>query len=157
VIVTRKSAGFFGLMLGSEYYFSDKNSLDIDIGALSDNTFEDFNPDYESSIAYFGAFQIGSNYKNFHFGLGLQYNNTSYTKRVAKRDYSTDMDSININKYQNNLGLAFSTYYRISNSFDIGFKYLPSLFCWDNKFRMHYSHLLFFELVFNKELYRPEK
>ncbi|MHB9056422.1 MAG: hypothetical protein ACYC2P_09780, partial [Paludibacteraceae bacterium] len=67
-------------------------------------------------------------------------------------------DTLKYSKIQNNTGFAFSTYYRISNGLNLGINYYPSFLVWDNSgLKIHYAHLIFFELNFRIEALRSKK
>lgn len=157
------SFGFLGISGGVEYYFSDKYCINMDIGALTDFMVPfpapiDYEGGYDRSSAIYGDIQIGSDFNRFHSDLGLQYNRTSYYERETVELFPDYIDTLKYSKFQNNMGLAFSTYYRISNGFNLGINYYPSFLSWDNnKLQTHYSHLLFFEFVFKLEAFRPKK
>ena len=159
------SFGFLGISGGVEYYLSDKYSISSDIGALTDFLIPfpapgDCVGSHESSSAVYGNIQLGSDISRLHYGAGLQYNKTFYNKwdTIPSTQEHYSRDTLSIHKVQNNLGIALSTYYRISNGFNIGLSYYPSFLTWDKKgLDAHYSHLIFFELIFRFEAFRPGK
>lgn len=156
------SFGFLGIVGGVEYYLSDKYSLSTDIGALTDFMLPfpapvDYFSSHESSSAVYGNIQFGSDIDRLHYSAGLQYNKTFFIKwdTLPSTPEHYRRDTLSIHKVQNNLGLVFSTYYRISNGFNVGISYYPSFLSWDkNGIDTHYKHLLFFELIFKFEAYR---
>lgn len=154
--------GFLGISGGFEYYFKDKYCFNMDIGALTDFMLPfpapvDYMGSYQRSFATYGDIQLGTDFKRFHFDLGLQYSRTSHYERETVELYPNYIDTLKYSKQQNNIGLAFSTYFRISNGFNLGINYYPSIVAWDNsRFQTHYSHLIFFELIFRLEAYRPK-
>ena len=159
------SFGFLGISGGLEYYFSDKYSISSDIGAMIDFMIPlpvpiDYWGPRESSSAIYGNIQIGSDINRFHYGAGLQYNKTFYNKwdTIPTTPEYYSRDTLSIHKVQNNLGIALSTYYRISNVFNVGLSYYPSFVILNkNGLDTHYSHLIFFELIFKFEALRPRK
>ncbi len=157
------SFGFLGISGGAEYYFSDKYCVNMDIGALTDFMAPfpapvDYKGSYDRSFATYGDIQIGRDFNRFHCDLGIQYNRTSYYERETVELYPDYIDRLKFSKIQNNIGLALSTYFRISNGFNLGINYYPSFFSWDkNKIQTHYGHLIFFEFVFKLEAFRPGK
>lgn len=159
------SFGFLGISGGVEYYLSDKYSISSDIGALTDFMIPfpapvDYFGPHESSSAIYGNIQLGSDISRLHYGAGLQYNKTFFNKwdTIPLTSEHYHRDTLSIHKVQNNLGLVFSTYYRISNGFNVGISYYPSFLSWDKKgIEAHYNHLIFFELIFKLEAYRPRK
>lgn len=159
------SFGFLGIAGGVEYYLSDKYSLSADIGALTDFMIPipapvDYFGPHESSSAVYGNLQLGSDISRLHYGAGLQFNKTFFNKwdTIPSTSEHYRRDTLSVHKVQNNLGLVFSTYYRISNGFNVGISYYPSFLSWDKKgIETHYNHLIFFELIFKLEAYRPRK
>ncbi len=155
------SFGFLGISGGFEYYFTDKYSISSDIGALTNFMIPfpvpvDFEGSHEVSSAIYSNIQIGSDINNLHYGVGIQYNKSFYN--ISRKENHYAGDTLSIHKVQNNIGLVFSTYYRILNKFNIGLSYYPSFLSWDNKgLETHYSHLIFFELIFKIEAYRPKQ
>jgi len=157
------SFGFLGISGGAEYYFTDRHCINMDIGALTDFMIPfpapiDYEGGYDRSFAIYGDIQIGRDFNRFHSDLGLQFNRTSYYERETVELFPEYIDTLKSSKIQNNIGFALSTYYRVSNGFNLGINYYPSFFSWDkNNLRTHYSHLIFLEFVFKLEAYRPRK
>lgn len=155
--------GFLGISGGIEYYFSDKYCINMDLGALTDFMLPfpapvDYEGSYQRSFAIYGDIQFGSDYKRLHYDFGLQYTKTMHYERETVELFPEYIDTLKYSKTQNNMGFAFSTYYRISNGFNLGLNYYPSFVAWDNSsFETHYSHLIFFELNFRIEAFRPKK
>ena len=148
------SFGFMGLSGGVEYYLTDKYCLNMDFGGLMDFLIPfpapvDNAGSYSQSAATYLDLQIGSDYRRFHYDFGIQYNRTSYSEYENTIFPNENRARSTYNKKQNNAGFAISTYYRISNGFNLGLNYYPSGISWyDNSLTMHYSHLIFFELIF---------
>jgi len=157
------SFGFLGISGGVEYYFTDKYCLNMDVGALTDFMVPfpapvDYEGGYDRSSAIYGDIQIGRDFNRVHCDLGFQFNRTSYYERETVELFPEYIDSLKYSKFQNNVGLALSAYYRISNGFNIGLNYYPSFLSWDHsKVQIHYGHLLFFEFIFKFEAFRPKK
>lgn len=155
--------GFLGISGGVEYYFSDKYCINMDLGALTDFMLPFPAPivyegSYQRSFATYGDIQLGSDYKRLHYDFGLQYTRTSHYERETVELFPEYIDTLKYSKTQNNIGFALSTYFRISNGFNLGLNYYPSFAAWDNSgFKMHYNHLIFFELNFRIEAFRPRK
>jgi len=154
--------GFLGISAGFEYYFSDKYCLNVDFGWLTDFLIPipapvDYMDEYSRSFATYGDVQIGSDYRRLHYDVGIQFSRTSYYVRETVELFPNYIDILKYSKIQNNLGLAFSTYYRATKSFNLGINYYPSFLILGNNPKFHYSHLLFFELSFGIEAYRPNK
>jgi len=151
--------GFLGISAGFEYYFSDKYCLNVDFGGLTDFMLPfpapvDYMGDYDRSFAVYSDIQLGSDYKNLHYDVGIQFTRTSYYERETVDLFPVYIDTLKHKKIQNNLGFAFSSYYRISKYFNIGINYYPSFLVLERNPKFHYSHLLFFELMFRVETYR---
>ena len=157
--------GFLGISGELEYYITDKYSVSSTMGALTDFMIPfpapvDYWGPHESASAIYGNIQLGSDLNRFNYGGGLQFNRTFYSQwdTIPRTSENYRTDTLIMRKIQNNIGLEFSTYYRISNGFNIGISYYPSVISWDkNGLKGHYSHLLFFELVFNVDVFRPGK
>ena len=154
--------GFLGISAGFEYYFSDKYCLNIDFGVLTDFIIPipapyDVWGSYNRSFATYGDIQIGSDYKRLHYDVGIQVMRTSYYERETVELFPEYIDTLKFMKIQNNLGLAFSTYFRATKNFNLGLNYYPSFFVLGSSLKFHYTHLLFFELSFRIEAYRPKK
>ena len=153
--------GFLGISAGFEYYFSDKYCLNMDFGGLTDFIIPvpaPYDPEgsYNRSFATYGDIQLGSDYKRLHYDVGIQFTRTSYYEREMVKLFPEYIDTLKYSKIQNNLGLAFSTYFRATKHFNLGLNYYPSFFVLEKSPKFHYSHLLFFELSFRIEAYRPK-
>ncbi len=155
--------GFLGISAGIEYYLTNKYCLNIDFGGLTDFMLPvpapvDYGGSYNSSFAVYGDIQLGSDYKRMHYDVGFQFNKTSYYERETIELFPEYIDTLKYSVKQVNFGVALSTYYRISKKFNIGINYYPSFIAiQDKKAQLHYSHLLFLELIFRKEVYRNRK
>ena len=155
--------GFLGVSGGFEYYFTDKYCLNMDVGVLTDFIMPvsepiEYEGSYDRSLATYADIQLGRDFKRFHLDAGFQFNKTSYYEREVIEVFPEYIDVLKYSQTQNNFGLALSSYYRISNSFNLGLNYYPSFIGWSNNtVQTHYSHILFFELNFRLEAYRPNK
>jgi hypothetical protein len=157
------SSGFLGISAGVEYYLSSKYSVNMDVGGLMDfiipfpAPYDRDQDNYHTTNAVYGDIQVGRDFKRWHYDLGFQYSRTSYSEGRTI-DFSDYTYSYEFTKNQNNVGLALSTYYKLSRGFNLGVNYYPSYIGWDQgKVERHYSHLLFFELIFKMEAYRPSR
>jgi len=136
---------FSGITAGFDYYFTDKYYLNMNFGRLaySSSYYDDI--DYIRSSASYENIQIGSYYKRLHYDAGIHLKRTTLENFIHK------------NNKQNHLGFAFSSYYKLSKSFDIGLNYYPSFLVLENSPKLDYSHLLFLNLSLRFEAYRPSK
>ena len=155
------SFGFFGISAGFEYYFSDRFCLNMDFGGLTDFPFPfpvSYHPEnYSRSFARYMDIQIGSDFRRFHYDLGVQLNRTSYYEIETLEVFPVFRDTVKYDLKQTNFGFALSTYYRVSRNFNLGLNYYPSFLVLGSKPKFDYSHLLFFELSFRIEAYRPRR
>ena len=146
--------GFLGLSIGCEYYFSDKYNINVDVGTLTDFIVPfpapyDVEGSYDRSFAFYGDVQVGTNFNRFHIDAGIQYYKTSYYERETVSLFPDYIDTLKYAKHQGNLGLAFSSYFRITRSFNVGINYYPAIVVFDDHAtKTHYGHLLFLELIF---------
>jgi hypothetical protein len=155
--------GFLGISGGLEYYYSNRYCLNADIGTLTDFIIPfpapvDYIGPYNQSFARYADLQIGRNFRKFHFDFGIQYTRTAYYERETVELFPVYIDTLRYFKTQKSIGFALSSYFRILPNFNIGLNYYPSFLNWDSdKVETHYSHLLFFELMFRFDGYRPTK
>ena len=148
------SFGFLGLSLGFEYYFNNKYNINMDVGVLTDFPAPFPAPicymgGYDKSSAIFADLQIGTDWKRFHFDGGIQLCRTMYVERETVTLFPEYVDTLKSSMEERTYGLAFSSYYRISKTFNIGVNYYPS-FLVNNNSETHcrYAHLLFIDLIF---------
>ena len=157
------SFGFLGFSSGIEYYYSDRNSINIDFGVMTDFIIPvpapvDYEGCYNRSFAKYLDIQIGRDINSFQFDFGIQGNRTKYQERETVEVYPDYIDTLKYSAEQFNAGIAFSGYYKITNGFCLGMNYYPSFFAWNKgDFDLHYSHLFTFELIFKINAYRPVK
>jgi len=148
------SFGFLGLSVGFEYYLSDKYCINMDVGLLTDNMIPvpaavDYFGPYDVSSAFFGDLQIGTDWKRFHFDVGIQHCRTRYAERETVSVFPDYVDSLKLLVEERTYGLSLSGYFRISRTFNIGLNYYPSFIVKnDQGARGHYAHLLFLDLIF---------
>lgn len=155
------SFGFLGISGGIEYYFTDKYCINTDIGTLTDFMLPvpapiRYEGIYDRSFAIYGDVQVGSDFKRLHYDVGLQFNRTKYYEYDTLSTYPVHSDTLKYYQVQKNIGLALSTAYKFSNGFSLGINYYPSVNLPNgNVYKVHYSHLIFFELIFKLEALRP--
>ena len=148
------AAGFLGLSVGVEYYITDKYNLNADVGVAIDYIVPFPAPvcymgSYDKSSALFFDLQLGTDWKRFHFDAGLQFQHTRYIERETVELFPHYKDTLVFSKQQGNLGIALSTYFRVTQSFNIGINYYPSFLVFDkDRTTTHYGHLLFLDLIF---------
>lgn len=154
------SGGFLGLTGGAQYYISNKHSIDLNSGIAIDNLLpipvpvDYFGPHTTSSI-FFVAAKFGGDYGKIHYAAGAQYNRSFFNSYDISGSIPSHDSSSTIT--QNSAGLTLSAYYRFSKTFSIGVNYNPSLIAWENKkANFQYSHLIFLDLLFQFEIYRPK-
>ncbi len=154
--------GFLGISAGLEYYLSDVNSINMDVGTITDFMVPfpapvDYGGSYNRSFASYVDLQVGRDIKAFHFDVGVQGNRTSYYERETVELFPNYIDTLKYATQQYQAGLAFSSYYKLTETFNIGLNYYPSLFAWSNgTYHTHYNHLIMFELIFKIKGYRPK-
>jgi hypothetical protein len=157
-----ESFGYLGISGGFEYYFSNKYCINMDVGSLMDFIFPipapyDVIGAYNRSFATYGDLQIGSDYRRLHYDIGLQFTKTLYVERETVELFPEYFDTLKYSKYQKNIGMALSAYFRLTKFFNLGLNYYPSFFVLEKTgIKSHYSHLLFFELSFRIEAFRPK-
>lgn len=146
--------GFLGLSGGVEYQFSDKYSINLDMGGLTDFVSPipvpyDIYGTYDRSFALYGDLQIGRNFHRFHVDAGIQYHKSFYMLHENVDTFPAYIDTLKFYRDQHNAGLAFSAYFSITRSFNIGLNYYPSMVVFGkSEHSSNYRHLLFFELLF---------
>ncbi len=156
------SFGFLGLSAGAEYYIRDNWCLNSDLGGLMDFFIPfpaaavDYEGDHSTSSAVYADLQAGTELDRFHFDGGLQLTHSSFYEVKTISVFPQYIDTLLHHERQLNFGPSFSGYCRISNNFNLGLNYYPSFFYLNSgSFGAHYSHLLFFELIFRLEAFRP--
>ncbi|MEN8251023.1 MAG: hypothetical protein ABFS32_18970 [Bacteroidota bacterium] len=156
------SFGFLGLTGGLEYYISDKLSISSNYGFITDVEIPipaPYDPygKYDRNFAQLINFQMGTDIHAWHFDIGLQSNKIVYTLNEVSSFYPVYIDTTYYRIDQRNLGLSFSTYYKLTDGFNVGLNYNPSFFSWrDGYYKNEYSHILFLELIFRFVAIRPE-
>lgn len=154
--------GFLGISGGVEYYLTDHTSISTDVGVLIDFLAPfpapvDYDGAYQRSSATYADLQLGRDFKRWHTDFGFQFTRTEHYERGVEL-FPQYIDTLKYSIKQNNLGLALSTYYRLFKGFNLGLNYYPSFVAFDhNSLQKHYSHLIFFELIFKMEAFRPKR
>jgi len=153
--VNGNNFGLWGISAGFQHYFSEKNSLIMNFGLLNNFPNADFIGKYISSSASYENIQIGSFYKQLQYNTGLHFKQTKLAERETLQLYPEYVDILLDSKTQNHIGFALSTNYRASKYIELGLNYYPSFLVLEKNPKFRYSHLLFFELSFIFEAYRP--
>ena len=125
--------GFLGISGGVEYYITDRHSLNIDVGTLTDFMLPvpapvDYMGSYNRSFATYGDLQIGSDFRRLHYDCGFQFTRTEYYERETVEVFPNYIDTLKYSVKQNNIGLSLSSYYRISNVFNLGINTIRHFF-----------------------------
>jgi len=155
------SFGFLGFSAGLEYYFTAKYSLNIDAGTMMNFIIPfpapvDYDGSYDQTYATYIDLQLGRDFGRFHTDVGIQAFRSRYYEYEEVEMHPQLYYGIVRNFFQYNAGLAFSNYLKITNGFNLGINYYPSVLTWQNgDFNFHYTHLIMFELIFKIELFRP--
>lgn len=144
--------GGLGFSTGLEYYLTDHYALNMDFGVMASLTdvgegfyyySYNLNEEVPSSLyAYYTGLQAGRDFKYFHVDAGLQYT------QVQNHYYGNDYVHKLI-KY-NNAGLALSGYVKVTEFFNMGGGYYPSLLSISRQkgIEPQYNHLISFDMVF---------
>jgi len=115
------SFGFLGISAGLEYFISDKASINMDIGTMTDFMLPipapvDYRGSYDRSFAAYMDLQIGKEFRFFHTDVGIQVNRTSYYERETVELFPEYYDTLRFSIKQINAGIALSGYYKITDT-----------------------------------------
>ncbi|GHT17040.1 hypothetical protein FACS189429_0310 [Bacteroidia bacterium] len=166
---TRNSGGFIGLGIGAEYFYKNNKSLQLRGDAIMDFIAPVPAPfDWEKSqprencYAFNVSLTDNFQYKRFQFGYGLNFAKNIWVSHAYYIKPSKD-EIIDENyeyewidgkaKANTMLGLAFNTYYRVTDHFYFGVIYRPSL--WEVKInKIIYERTISFDFMWKINLYR---
>lgn len=152
--------GFLGATTGMDYYYKDKRYWGLGAGAVINFVAPfpapfDFWGEYENSSGLYVDLLHGMDIHRFSLNYGVSFTQFYYEKGY-KEDY-LHTDSLSYTSYEhyskseNRLGLSLSAKYKFTNYFNVGIKYLPSLYTWDSR-EFRYGHLLFLDIAINYEI-----
>ena len=153
--------GLLGAATGLKYYFSDKNSIGVEIGLISDFPAPmpapvDWGAEYHFTTSKIGGLQLGIDRDRMTLGCGLQANFLDHGSSELVESGQGAIDTLRYSVTSNNLGLSLSAGYRLSNGVSLRLRYYPSFITGnDKRWKSHYSHLMRLELVAVETLFRP--
>lgn len=143
----RNSEGFWGIESGLDYFYKNNQYVSVYAGAATDYFVPvpaavDIFGEYQSSSGKF--LNVKNNYRigSFDLGYGVSYS----TLLWRKKNYA---DSTFTPKSKSNsaIGFSFTSSFRFSGLFQIGFLYQPYFISIDNKVRIDYQHQISMELI----------
>lgn len=148
--------GFLGITSELDYYYKDKKYFGIGAGTLTDFIIPfpapyDVMGEYERSFGSYLDILHGFDIHRFSFNYGMSISKYSYYKRITEELYPNYVDSLLYSKKENRIGLSFSSKFKITNYFNCGIKYVPSL-CTLKSNEFRYGHFLFLDIAINLEI-----
>lgn len=153
--------GLLGVATGLKYYFSNKNSIGVEIGLFTDFPAPvpvpiDWGAEYHFTTGNIGGLQLGVDLNRMTLGCGLQANYLDHGSSELVELGQGALDTLHYSVTLNNLGLSLSASYRLSNGASLRLSYYPSFIAKDDKrWEPHFSHLMRLELVAVETLFRP--
>lgn len=153
--------GFIGESIGLEYSFNDKNFLEVGFSLMgvSDNPLPiQFKKGGEYQSQYSVRFGLTNNHNlsRFTVGYGVNYSLNTYTYGFRNFSVEDTTPTTYNHKTNRNLGLNLNTYYRATNSFNLGLVYRPSVLLFKDGFKTQYEHSLSLELLWRIRLNNRE-
>jgi len=158
--------GFLGITCETGYYYNLKNHLSVGAGSLIS-----FLVPFPAMVDYFGSYEDARgkfiNIKNNHdfnrltLGYGLNVTQYNYYKGYNGRYLDTtgtfDEDTTKYSYTESKLGLTLSATFKLTNKFQIGVNYLPAFINIKSLNKINYTHILYFDLIFNLDFRRKKK
>ncbi|MEO6454941.1 MAG: hypothetical protein ABIN97_12745 [Ginsengibacter sp.] len=143
-----KSAGFFGLETGLDYFFIDNHYLSVNMGAATDRFGEYLGKGYfETGSVLFTSVRNNNIVGSFDLGYGLNFSQLKWSKQTIGD--TTKIEQSVINK---GFGLSLSAQYRLGNYFRLGVLYEPGILNTSSKPVFGYQHYISFNLTWKLSL-----
>jgi hypothetical protein len=155
----RNYNGFLGITGAAYYYYNENRFAGIASGSVMNFMLPipasvKYSGEHESASALFHAAYHGNQFKNVSVSYGLSISRNKYHHKFYNWDPDSsyfDIDTTNYSVIENRFGLYFAASYKFTRYFELGLKYMPSFFDLGNKNGNNYTHILFFDLIFNIE------
>ena len=158
--------GFLGITCETGYYYSSNKHISIGGGALTC-----FLLPLPAPVDYFGSYEDARgkfiNIKNNHdfnrltIGYGLNVTQYTYYKYYFGRFHDTtgtfDEDTTEYSYTESKLGITISATFKLTNKFQIGVNYFPTFINIESFNKINYTHILYFDLIFNLDFRRKKK
>ncbi len=159
----RKSmTGFLGLSLGLDYYHQKDQFLNFTAAILT--TFQAPVPapikrdgESETLSSIFVSFSNNIHINVFYLGYGLSYSRNIWNFLDSGNDNSPLPINSSIRKSSDAIGLLFSSHYKLTESFNVGLIYRPSLFRPTLSPTLKYEHLISLDFAWKIRLYTKTK
>ncbi|MFP9112441.1 hypothetical protein ACLI1A_00760 [Flavobacterium sp. RHBU_3] len=144
--------GFFGLMVGAEYYYTPRKFLQL-TASISLDVFApvpvgvDYFGDYERMRSRY--FTLTNNYitKRMIFGYGINY--SIYSWELVSPDYGEiPFAPAPSKKNSHAFGTSLSIHHQVANYFSVGVTYNPTFYSVFPKQEWLYQHTISFEAIF---------
>lgn len=146
-----RSAGFWGLSTGLEYYYAPQKFLNFTASAVTNFTFPIpvillLGEGLEERLrSFFFTFTNNHEVNNFSLGYGIHYANNIWELEYVGETPPPDVREVI--RSSHSLGFNLNTYYRLGERFRIGLFYRPSLLRIDPDPGLKYEHLITVDFV----------
>lgn len=131
--ITKDNTGFWGLLLGIDYYHKKNQFANFSISGVSDF----FVPvpaaitltgEYESMSSAYMSISNNHKFGRFSSGYGLSCARNTWNFRIIDKDNHTTPTREPIKRSHTAFGMVFSTYFQLGHQFYIGAIYRPTFF-----------------------------
>jgi hypothetical protein len=151
------NTGFWGVTLGLDYFYNDKQFLNLSATAVSDF----FLPipavvDLSGEFEFMGStyLSLSNNHKiqRLSLGYGISYTRNTWQFKYIDRFDPPSPTREPVKKSWNSFGLFFSSYYQIGRRFNFGIVYRPSFIRPNTADIFKYEHLISIDFAWRIKL-----
>jgi hypothetical protein len=141
------NTGFWGVTLGLDYFYNNKQFLNLSASAVSDFLFPipaaiDISGEYELMSSTY--FSLSNNHKlnRFSVGYGISFARNTWDFKYIDRFDPPPPTREPVKKRWDSFGLLFSSYYQIGRRFNFGVVYRPTFIRPKTADIFKYEHLI---------------
>jgi hypothetical protein len=152
---TKNNTGFMGYSVGLDYYYKPNQFVNLSFSQIQDFflpiAFVDRGDEYELMSSY--VFNLTNNHKvkRFSLGYGIAFSKNSWELRNLSWDENSSTRKP-VKKNNNALGLSFSSYYQLTQSFYVGFIYRPTFLRLNSDPTFKYEHTISIDIAWKIRL-----
>lgn len=154
---TKDNTGFMGYSVGLDYFYKVNQYVNFSFSQIQDFflpiIFVDRGDEYELMSSY--LLNLTNNYQvnRLSIGYGIVFSKNSWELRNLFWDENSSTRKPE-KKNNNTIGLSFSTYYQITQSFHLGMIYRPTFLRINSDLMFNYEHTISFDIAWKIKLNR---
>lgn len=153
----KSNMGFWGITAGLDYYYDSDRFFNMGVSAVSDffcpvPAAIDISGEYELMSSVYLSFSNNYKMKRFSLGYGLSFSKNTWDFRYYDIFNPPPATREPVKKTNNALGLIMTSYFQLSQRFNIGIIYRPTFYRFNAINKFQYEHLISIDFAWKIKL-----